>query len=546
MAILLESTIDTLTAGRGNSQVVTNTAFGLNALKLNTSGGNNTAIGINALTANTTGQENTAIGAYAGDAIAGGNNNIAIGFNALTAVNSGYKNIAIGQAALGAQTTSNQLVAIGAQAGRCVTTGAGSSIFLGWRAGFSNTGGGQAVGVKAGYSITTNGTIAAVGYCAISVSNPTQNWPVAVGTCALRQLTGGYIAAVGFCAGATNTSGTSNVFIGTLAGKSVVTNQDQMHVGDSAGCSSATNRSNFLGASAGVSSTGYAANVLGYCAAGADTNNCQSVNIGYRAGLGPTSSCRTLFLGACSQPSTGKSVSIGFKARGGQCNETTSVGLCTGNALTTGNCNVLIGHYAGCAITTGYGINIIGYKAGLAMTTQKDTIIIGAQAQQSYNQRNIIAVGAGAQTSGNDNHTVWGNAYNNVCNCIQLQWATPSDCRDKINIEPLDPKLGLQFLNKIRPVSFNWDNRDLYVKKCGFEYGKKDGTLAGDKERYGIIAQEVLQILDNLDVNWDGVKGTEKSYRVKHDHFFASLVAALQELSQEVDTIEQQILQLEK
>ena len=89
-------------------------------------------------------------------------------------------------------------------------------------------------------------------------------------------------------------------------------------------------------------------------------------------------------------------------------------------------------------------------------------------------------------------------------------------------------------------------NRDLYVKKCGFEYGKKDGTLAGDKERYGIIAQEVLQILDNLDVNWDGVKGTKESYRVKHDHFFASLVAALQELSQEVDNIEQQILQLEK
>jgi hypothetical protein len=180
------------------------------------------------------------------------------------------------------------------------------------------------------------------------------------------------------------------------------------------------------------------------------------------------------------------------------------------------------------------------------MTTQKNTNIIGACAQELYNLRDIIAVGAGSQTSNNANHTVWGTASNNVCNCIQLQWATPSDCRDKTNIEPLDPKLGLQFLSKIRPVSFNWDNRDLYVKKCGFEYGKKDGTLTGDKERYGIIAQEVLQILDNLDVNWDGVQGTKKSYRVKHDHFFASLVAALQELSQEVDTIEQQILQLEK
>jgi hypothetical protein len=34
MATLQESLIDTLTAGKGNSAVATNTAFGLNALKL--------------------------------------------------------------------------------------------------------------------------------------------------------------------------------------------------------------------------------------------------------------------------------------------------------------------------------------------------------------------------------------------------------------------------------------------------------------------------------------------------------------------------------
>jgi hypothetical protein len=39
MATLQESLIDTLTAGRGNSAVATNTAFGENALKLNTSAG---------------------------------------------------------------------------------------------------------------------------------------------------------------------------------------------------------------------------------------------------------------------------------------------------------------------------------------------------------------------------------------------------------------------------------------------------------------------------------------------------------------------------
>jgi hypothetical protein len=69
--------------------------------------------------------------------------------------------------------------------------------------------------------------------------------------------------------------------------------------------------------------------------------------------------------------------------------------------------------------------------------------------------------------------------------------------------------------------------------------------LARDAERYGVISQEILQILDNLNVEWNGVKGTEKAYRVGYDHFFASLVKALQELSQEIDTIEEQLLQLE-
>ena len=544
MATLQESLIDTLTAGRGNSAVATNTAFGENALKLNTSGGVNTAIGINALTSNTTGGGNTAVGAYAADAVNSGFQNISIGFNAHTALTTGRSNVAIGQATLAAQTTSGYITALGAQAGRCQTTGGANSSFIGWRSGFLSTSGVRLIGVKAGYNLTTRGAMTAVGYCAISVSNPSNNWGVAIGTCALRQLTSGYIVAVGFCAGGSNTTGNANTFIGSNAGKSLVGNIAQIHVGVNAGCSSSTNRSVFLGVNAGAASTGYAANAIGAYAGCANSSICQSTALGYKAGIGNTNACRTVHIGACSQNSNGRPVSIGYKSKGGQCDENMVAGVCAGNALTTGNHNVLVGNYAGCAITTGGGHNIIGYKAAQGITTCKDTIIIGYKAQYSYNQT-VFAIGAFSSTSDNNGHTVWGTAYNNVCNCIQEPWSTPSDCRDKANIESLNPKLGLQFVNQIRPVSFNWDNRELYVKKCGFEFGQKDGTLARDKERYGVIAQEILQILDNLDVKWDGVKGTEESYRLGYDHFFASLVKALQELSQEIDTVEEQLLQLE-
>jgi hypothetical protein len=545
MATLQESTIDTLTAGRGNNQAVSNTAFGLNTLKLNSSGTFNVAIGIDALTSNTTGGGNVAVGAYAADAISSGFQNTSIGFNAHTALTTGRSNTAIGQAALAAQTTSQYITALGAQAGRCNTTSGDSANFVGWRSGFSSTSGVTLVGVKAGYSLTTRGAMTAVGYCAISVSNPGNNWGLAIGTCALRQLTAGYLVATGWCAGGSNTSGASNVFIGSNAGKNNGVNTAQNFVGAQAGCCSSTNRGNFVGVNAGLVSTGYAPNALGADAALNNTSLCQSLAVGYKAGIGNTNTNRTIHVGACTQTCTGRSLAIGGNNNGGTCGDNTIVGFCTGKSLSTGDNNVLIGQYAGCSATTSRGLNIIGHCAGQGITTCNNSIIIGYRAQVSYNQT-VFAIGARSQTSNNNGHTVWGSSYNNQCNCIQLQWSTPSDCRDKSNIEPLNPKLGLQFINKIRPVSFNWDNRDLYVKKCGFEYGKKDGTLARDKERYGIIAQEVLQILDDLDVKWDGVKGTEKAWRVGYDHFFASLVTALQELSQEIDNIEEQILQLEK
>lgn len=544
MATLQESTIDTLTAGRGNSAVASNTAFGLNALKLNTSGPNNTAIGINALTSNTTGGDNTAVGAYAADAINTGFQNTSIGFNAHTALTTGRSNTAIGQAALGSQTTSCYITALGAQVGRCITTAGSNGSMVGWRAGFSVTSGVNLVGAKAGYSLTTRGAMTAIGYCAISVSNPGNNWAVAIGTCALRQLTAGYLVAAGFCAGGSTTTGNSNSFIGSRAGASVIGQIANFHVGRNAGCTSNTNRTVFLGFNAGIGSTGYAANAVGAYAGCANTSICQSVALGYKAGMGNTNTNRTAHIGACSQNCTGRSLSIGGLSKGGQCADNTVVGFCTGAALTTGDNNVLIGNLAGCAITTGRGNNIIGYKAGTGITTCGDANIIGYKAQLSYNQV-VFAIGAFAQTANTNGHTVWGTAYNSICNCIQRQWSVPSDCRDKTNIEPLNPKLGLQFVNQIRPVSFNWDHRELYVKRCGFEFGQKDGTLANSKERYGVIAQEILQILDNLNVTWEGVKGTEEAWRIGYDHFFASLVKALQELSQEIDTVEEQLLQLE-
>ena len=63
-------TINGLTAGKGNNNVLTNTAFGVDALSLSsTTANSNTAIGYKTLEYNTSGDNNTAVGYHAGKSI---------------------------------------------------------------------------------------------------------------------------------------------------------------------------------------------------------------------------------------------------------------------------------------------------------------------------------------------------------------------------------------------------------------------------------------------------------------------------------------------
>jgi hypothetical protein len=136
----------TNTSGSGNS------AFGTNALLLNTTGSWNTALGNSALYANTTGGGNNAIGSSdlaLGSALirnTTGNNNNAFGNGALTSNTTGGDNTAIGHQALLYNTTSNSNTAVGRGA-LLNTTGA------------TNT----AIGYQAGYGITSGANNVVVG-----------------------------------------------------------------------------------------------------------------------------------------------------------------------------------------------------------------------------------------------------------------------------------------------------------------------------------------------------------------------------------------------
>ena len=107
----MDASINTLTVGKGGGNVATNTAVGLSALSVNTTGGYNTAIGSNALMQNIDGQYHTAIGYNSGNNNTTGLCNTFLGY--LTGISGNYDNsTAIGYNSI--INASNQIVLGGA------------------------------------------------------------------------------------------------------------------------------------------------------------------------------------------------------------------------------------------------------------------------------------------------------------------------------------------------------------------------------------------------------------------------------------------------
>jgi len=170
--MMLDSTgrllVDSLTVGRGGGRVLSNVAFGLNALinnvsgtsnaalgnfslqantvsdntgagayslYTNTTGNQNTGVGTNALYNNLTGTQNTSLGYNSGYGV-GGNYNTSIGANSMYSNGSASFNTSVGASSLYGNASGVYNTAIGSQAGQYYSgltsmTRADSSIFIG-------------------------------------------------------------------------------------------------------------------------------------------------------------------------------------------------------------------------------------------------------------------------------------------------------------------------------------------------------------------------------------------------------------------------------
>jgi hypothetical protein len=259
-----DSTISTLTIGRGAGSVASNTAIGVSALSTNTTGSNNTAVGNGALISNTTTFGSTAIGDNAMYYMRG-NSNTAVGrqamFGSLTpANNTGANNVAVGYLAAQTITSGNYNVALGVNSLRNVTTGTynvgvGAETLYNISSQLNNV----AVGFQTLYYMGGTANIG-IGYLAMTGSTTPANnfgsYNIALGQEALAGVTSGsYNIAIGYQALDANTTASSNVAIGTSTLGLATTATQNVAVGSAALAATTGSQNTAIGESAGTSIT---------------------------------------------------------------------------------------------------------------------------------------------------------------------------------------------------------------------------------------------------------------------------------------------------
>lgn len=197
------------------------------------------------------------------------------------------------------------------------------------------------------------------------------------------------------------------------------------------------------------------------------------------------------------------------------------------NALlsnTTGNSNIAIGANALNGTTTGKKNIAIGFNNMNAFNSGSNNTSLGSEITFSTGISNSIAIGYGVSILAS-NTIQMGNSTITNAN-IQVAWTVTSDRRWKSDIKTSD--LGLDFINKLRPVS--------YLRK-------NDETK---KIEYGFIAQELEETLNKIGISSAGIlsKDSEGMYGVRYNDFIAPMVKAIQEQQTQIDELKSLVKQL--
>jgi hypothetical protein len=150
-------------------------------------------------------------------------------------------------------------------------------------------------------------------------------------------------------------------------------------------------------------------------------------------------------------------------------------------------------------------------------------------------------MGYNVTSAGNSNFT-FGNAGTDSNIAFGATSITaPSDVRLKENIE--DEKVGLNFINDLRPVTFQWKKAKDVSPELKVHDANSDDRVMNGKYNHGFIAQEVKEVINNYPDLKDGFDmwiedEIDGRQRIGESSLIPMLVKAIQELSAKVKKLE--------
>ena len=224
--------------------------------------------------------------------------------------------------------------------------------------------------------------------------------------------------------------------------------------------------------------------------------------------------------------------------------DTIAIGEFALQNVITGKYNVALGYLALYSLTKSSNNCAIGYKTLTNCKTGNYNTALGASALENLTTyTNCTGLGYNAQVTGS-NQIQLGNT--SVTVYAQKALVVRSDARDKLDIE--DSPLGLNFIMKLRPRKYRMNSREAY-----FEQGKErdftatnDGSKAGKRPHYGLVAQEVKEVMNELNVDFAGyldskIDGGEDVLSLGYAEFIAPMIKAIQQQQHMIEQLQKEI-----
>lgn len=359
-----------------------------------------------------------------------------------------------------------------------------------------------AIGVDTLTAVTSGTNNTALGYGAAKTISTVSN-VTAVGKDALALNTAAENTAVGSLALDANTSGVRHTAVGYQALSAIQTADDCTAVGYNA-----------LLLNTAQSNTAVGANALDACTTGFSNTG---------VGCNALSSVQT----AQDCTALGHNALLSSTATGN-----TAVGAHALDANTSGTYNTAVGTQALGAAGTFFQCVAVGYNALNAHTGGTSTALGAGAGAFHTSGTNITVIGynSAASSGSVSNEITLGNSSIATLRCQVTTITALSDERDKQNI--VDIPVGLDFINDLRPVFFDWNMRD------GAKVGVPDA---------GFIAQELDEtqikfgVEDHLNII---LKENPEKLEAAPGKLIPIMVRAIQELSVQNKLLQDQINEL--